>query len=468
MEIMKDLLFDLGPAPPIAAGTAIRRTRTERDQGQTPKTANSQPKTKARTGEQAAEPQKAPEAEMGAEEAEAEEAIPPQPDPASGLTAAMLATIGGMMQKAVEEGNARFLKRFEDILLRVGERIDGFGDALDRVRDRLTALEKEKGRVAGIQSVATKANEAVASVRIEVKKLEKKMEDDCSALDGEVVKQAAACMAVTQEQSRMQQQVTDLNARMAELTTEHETERAGLRAELQGSKAELQVMQDRLAAMEASLAGRHGGAVGGQGGAEMHGSPPSAASTVEAAMRSEAEVASRKLKLVGLVQHKGREEEKRSQALLCQEAGEVLGRMVGGGVRIEVEQAFWQIKAPLTPMLVVTLRTHAMASDVRALRGGEGKRITQWWGPVEKAVRDVLYKEREATLARDPQAQVRVQGSRLWVGGVQRALSQEAVTAGMSVITRPRPNGPARGARPPPHTAGRQQHTGVNQQRRNN
>ena len=64
------------------------------------------------------------------------------------------------------------------------------------------------------------------------------------------------------------------------------------------------------------------------------------------------------------------------------------------------------------------------------------------------AVRDVLFKEREAMLASDKQADVRVVGARLIVKEKVQPLSKEAVVAGMQVITQPKQH---RAAQPKPN-----------------
>jgi hypothetical protein len=359
----------------------------------------------------------------------------------------------------------------------VEKRLEGLGSSHSKMQEDSKQRDKElelklkehvRLEVTKITTAVSAIKKAQGKIETAAREQSEKMESELASLDEGLVSLKASSTAggsggSTEGIKAMQAQLDAMQAQMAELIPTWE--QASNSTEVEGLRSQVAAMQAQLA----ELVKKHGawGTASTAHGAQS-GGPPSAVSTVEATLKMEAEAGSRTLKLVGLVPHRGGQEKERSSALLCQEAGEVLGRMVGGGVRIEVDRAWWMVKEGLTPMLGVTLRTHAMASAVRALRGGEGKRIMQWWGAVEKAVRDVLFKEREATLARDPQAQARVQGSRLWVGGVQRALSQEAVTAGMSVITRPRSNGPAQGARPPPHTAGRQQHTGVNQQRRNN
>lgn len=218
-------------------------------------------------------------------------------------------------------------------------------------------------------------------------------------------------------------------------------------------RAEVIALKEVVAAWE-----KQGGAPAqarGQAGEGASSSPPSAAATVEAALRAEADEASKRVKLQGF---EGIDVSKHGAAL-CHQAGEVLGRMVGISSFV-VTDAFWIMgkQEGHVPQLVVTTLTRPMATAVRALRAGlgGGKRIMGWWGSVEKAVRDVLFKEREAMLASDKHAAVRVVGTRLEVGGVERPLSAEAVTAGMHMLTKPKPmRGRAQGGRA--HQRGQQQ-----------
>jgi hypothetical protein len=384
----------------------------------TPVSGNPAPKTRSRT-EQESEQQQQPQQERPTLVNLLIEALR-HPD----VAAAQASVIEGVVVKGVADVLSRVVK--------IEERVEGLSGAVGKAQEGIAKGEANTarldGRIKGVESQVTKLKTEVTHQKAEVSEMVARVERDMEAVDQSLVKGLAAC---TVEQERMQRQLTDLSARMAELGGPGEESAA-----VAALRAEVVAMKELVAALQKPAGGHMGGAAWGR----SHGgpsSPPPAAATVQAALKAEADAAQYQVKLQGL---EGVDVGKSGPAL-CHEAGEVLSRMAG--ITIAVQKAFWLkgTQQGHVPQLVVATLTKPMATAVRQLRLGAGKRVMGWYGPVEKAVRDVLFKEREAMLSRDKQAQVRVEGHRLMVGGVEQPLSQAAIAAGMGIITKPKPAG---------------------------
>jgi hypothetical protein len=157
----------------------------------------------------------------------------------------------------------------------------------------------------------------------------------------------------------------------------------------------------------AEPAGTEGGAGGEASGGERMAShagrpmPNSTSSTVGAALQQEASRFGRMVKLQGIVDHSALQ--RASELELCAAASDALTRMVGGPVAIRAVGARW-LRPPQqqqTPRLLVELESTAMARAVMQLKGRPGgragklqagQRVMCEFGPVEMAVREVLYK----------------------------------------------------------------------------
>jgi hypothetical protein len=401
---------------------------SDRDPFKTPLSGNPRPKTSKRVEED--EQQRREEEEEKAQ------------DPMKGLKELLIAA---MRDPAVQEAQAMHIKgavaeSLGDMVTRMSkieERVDGVSSGLNKVHEQ---ADRDRGevtklalKVKGIESLSTKTHNEGLVQRGQISELEGKVERDLQALD----KHVSTCEGRVK---RMEQQVAGMKARMDELgaSGEESAAVAALRAQVVALMEHVTAMGKR-GAMQAE-----GGAEQAGGGA---GTPPSAAATVQAKLKAEADAAVVQLKLEGF---NGISAEKQD-AELCQEVGQMLSNLHPARTQIMVSEASW---LPGRKQLMVKLLTPAMAASVRGLRArlGEGQRIVQWYGPTEMAVRAVLYKQREAMLAADQQADVRVVGSRMWVGKEERPLSQEAITAGMKVITAPKRTAGAHG--------NRQQHQG--------
>jgi hypothetical protein len=168
---------------------------------------------------------------------------------------------------------------------------------------------------------------------------------------------------------------------------------------LNGLMAEVAQLKRELASHTATAAPGGGagdtdrptGAVGGPGGAQPL--------LLQSKLREEGQEFGRTLKLVGFL---GSQQGARGLEL-CEAAGQALSSLLGCTVR--VERACWlRVPGGAAPKLLVVLSTMAMAQAVRGLRGaGSGRasklapdqRILEEYGPVEMAVRRVLFREKE-------------------------------------------------------------------------
>jgi hypothetical protein len=414
---------------------------------------NPRPKTKSRT------------AEEQSEEAEQLEKL-------SGMLLKVLPKVLGPMLDPVKQLLAAHNDRLTDLELwrfdveprleKVVKGVDSHETAISKLvelqKAHSTALEKHKEAMRIALKTQTDSNTSLGKKYIELQEQvqkgaeangsdQRKDQQKATAdLAGRIdkiehfIKHSAGASTSTGGSEGLNAEVEVLKILVEEMRNGREPMAEASTGDMEGLKAQMVALMAEMADLKSKGVHVHEPAQQQHAG----GGPPSAASTVEAALKGEAEEASRVVKLVGFVEHKAGQE----AWLICQEVEEVLSRMVGQGARIQVERAGWSVKEGHTPMLIVTMRTQAMAAAVRKLRLSEGKRIMGWFGRVEMAVRDVLFKEREAMLARDKQADVRVVGSRLVVKGKVQPLPKEAVVAGMQVITQPKQH---RAAQPKPN-----------------
>jgi hypothetical protein len=118
--------------------------------------------------------------------------------------------------------------------------------------------------------------------------------------------------------------------------------------------------------------------------------------------------------------------------------------MVGEG--IVAKRARWlrppqQQQQQLVPRLLVELDSPAMARAVMQLKGTPGmasklqagQRVLSEYGPVEMAVREVLYKH----VREGGQGNMRVSRADLMVGHKRRPLPAEAIAAGLQAMHKP-------------------------------
>ena len=158
----------------------------------------------------------------------------------------------------------------------------------------------------------------------------------------------------------------------------------------------------------------------------------------EAMAREKAELGLR-VKLEGIVERK----EGQSELQLCAAASQALSSMLGGA-EITVQWARWL--QPRTnqqkPRLMLGLGSEAMVRAVLSIKhaippklSSDKERIMSEFGPVETAVRNVLWEEVRAYSG----------GGKAWVGrscmivdGKPQPLSERAIKAGMEALGKPR------------------------------
>lgn len=178
---------------------------------------------------------------------------------------------------------------------------------------------------------------------------------------------------------------------------------------------------------------------GGPATHAAHAPPPPGVLVGEALAREKAELGLR-VKLEGLVEHK----EGQSELQLCAAASQALSRKFAGGVKITVQYARW-LKPPAGEQkpkrLMLGLGSEAMVRAVLSLKHGTpsklatDERIMSEFGPVEMAVRNVLWDEVRAYTGA---GRAWVGRSCLFVEGKPQALSEQAIKAGMEALGKPR------------------------------
>ena len=285
--------------------------------------------------------------------------------------------------------------------------------------DRLAPLVS---RITSIEQEHAQLKSSVSSVEGRMGAMEKKVHDHGDSLaavqrgiGAEKKARQGTDKAVTDLSARLEADLDLMNNQMQKMQTgleQAETERARLEklvADLSTTMAEVRVGEPR-----PGVVGREGAgssAPGGQSGLLQH------------KLQEEGLAYGRSLKLIGFLGA----EQKLSGLALCQAAAKVLSARLGG-LAVTVERAIWfKVREGAAPKLLVVLSTMAMAHAVRGLRGAyggassklaAGERILDEYGPVEMAVREVLFKERG-----------QVQGS--WVGR-SALMSREA--SGMTKV----------------------------------
>jgi hypothetical protein len=366
------------------------------------------PKTMSRTAAEAAPVQD------DAEIAEAEIVTEAPGRESSGLCSV------AMMRALLKESEERIGDRIGEQLhaaveAAVEASITGFRKELTELKGRVSGMEGRMGSmeeklhthgtsVAALQGGLGAEKKARVATDKAVSALSTRLEEECEALNQQALSQKAQLDEQAAAQARLEKLVADMSTTLAEVQLG--------------------------ATRPADVVGR--GGTGAQVSGGQSGGP------LQRKLQEEGLAYGRSLKLVGLL---GPAEQRQSGLALCQAAAKVLSDRLGG-LAVTVERAIWlKVREGAAPKLLVVLSTMAMAHAVRGLRGAfggppsklaGGERILDEFGPVELAVRDVLYKERG-----------QVQGS--WVGrsalmsregGKMRAhtLSPAAMSAGFQAM----------------------------------
>lgn len=259
-----------------------------------------------------------------------------------------------------------------------------------------------------------------------------KIERDEQAL-GEALREArqkiaeldALARAREADLAKMEKQLSDLNVSMAELR--EQAKQAGPRS--------------YAAAVAEGVSGEpNDGHAHGMGVHAVGSGVP----TVGEALRREAEQFGCRLRLQGFVNEAGL-----TMLSLRRKVASVLSDLVGEQIEVK-SVSRWEGKGGKPAMLLVTMGSFEEAAAVWKLKGeyggrgsklGEGQRMWKWFGPVEMAVRDVLFMEVK---------KLREQGQVAWVGrstiytkqsegdarGRPMQLSPEAIASGLLAIHR--------------------------------
>jgi hypothetical protein len=186
-----------------------------------------------------------------------------------------------------------------------------------------------------------------------------------------------------------------------------------------------------------------------QGATEGH-AAPAPLHLVGEALAREGTALGLRVKLQGIIEHK----EGQSELQLCAAAAQALSSKIGPGAKVTVQSARW-LKPPSgqgkPTRLMLGLGSEAMVRAVLSLKGKPGvpskltagERVLSEFGPVEMAVRNVLFDEVRSFKG---QGRAWVGRNRMYVNGQPQPLSEQAIKAGMEALARPR-------ARPAPRTA---------------
>ena len=342
---------------------------------------------------------------------------------------------------------------------------EGLQDRLQRLEAAVAGLTQQRAAAAGAPNApggdAPSDMEArMAALEARVQHLDSLLRTAAGQLKGLSVAEGKKTDALSKKVDELMEGMKRLDWMLASSLERADALEAELRHSVAKLKAELAAGLPR-AAPGGSAAGGTDPPAGARAGDMGRTQPGQTGQTALLANKllEESSQHGRTLKLVGFLDPKqgvrGLE--------LCERAGEALSRLLGGPT-VQVDRAHWlRVRAGASHKLLVVLRTNAMAQAVRGLRGrpggpgaklGPGQRILDEFGPVEMAVREVLFQEKgQLQGSWVSRSALMVKGSD---GRFQaRPLSAKALAAGLTAMHEgpraqragPAPS-PARPARP--------------------
>lgn len=293
---------------------------------------------------------------------------------------------------------------------------DMIKEAVGGVTTRLDGIEKIVGKFEGVTHALSqrcdRLDESVKQLKSDQEKGEKGANDKVAKLHVALKGVKEQASQVSKEQALVVNDVKVMQRECEAMRMQLEGKIQHLGAEMEKTRASLALLEMRPTAqvgpevLQAAVKQAVDAMQTGPSFAQVvfSGSQapptPSTSDTVGERLGRELGQEGLKLKLEGMVEQK----QGQSEVELCEAAGRVLSTMVGGSAPMVVIRAKWlrAMKAGQVPRLMITMQSLPMIMAVLQLKGrpggrpsklGQGQRILQEFGPVERKVRDVLYKE---------------------------------------------------------------------------